>query len=64
MSWCNSFQNLEVNFGSQSDTIDSSIPWSLTTSMKNSHMTAFAIARVVIGSRCTCDVNLLITTSR
>ena len=64
MSRCSSFQNLEVNFGSRSDTIDSGIPWSLTVSVKNNHATAFAVARVVVGSKCTCDVNLLITTSK
>ena len=64
MSRCSSFQNLEVNFGSQSDTIDSGILWSLMISIKNDHATAFAIARVVVGSKCTCDVNLSITTSK
>ena len=64
MSRCSSFQNLEVNFGSQSDTINSGIPWSLTISVKNDHVTAFTVARVVVGSKCTCDVNLLITTSK
>ena len=64
MSQCNSFQNLEVNFGSWSDTINSGIPWSLMISMKNNHMTAFTVARVVVGSKCTCDMNLSITTNR
>ena len=64
MSRCNFFQNLEVNFGSRSDMINSSIPWSLTISVKNNHATAFAVARVVVGSKCTCDVNLSITTSK
>ena len=64
MSQCSSFQNLEVNFGSWLDTIDSSIPWSLMISMKNNHVTAFAVAHVVVGSKCTCDVNLSITTSK
>ena len=47
MSWCNSFQNLEVNFGSWLDTINSGIPWSLMISVKNSHATAFAVTHVV-----------------
>ena len=64
MSWCSSFQNLEVNLGSRSDTIDSGIPWSLTISVKNNHATAFAIVHVVVGSRCTCDVNLSIMTNK
>ena len=64
MSQCSSFQNLEVNFGSQLDTINSGIPWSLTISVKNDHATAKAVARVVVDSKCTCNVNLLITTSK
>ena len=64
MSQCSSFQNLEANFGSQLDMIDSGIPWSLTISVKNNHMTAFIVMHVVIGSKCTCDVNLLIMTNR
>ena len=64
MSQCNSFQNLEVNFGSRSDMIDSGIPWSLMISVKNNHTTAFAVAHVVVGSKCTCNMNLSIMTSK
>ena len=64
MSQCSSFQNLELNLGSRLDTIDSGIPWSLTISVKNNHVTAFAVVCVVIGRKCTCDVNLSIMTSR
>ena len=33
MSQCSSFQNMEVNFVSRSDMMDSGTPWSLTISM-------------------------------
>ena len=38
---CNSFQNMEVNLMSQSDTINSGIPWSLTTSFNINHTSPY-----------------------
>jgi len=64
MSRCSSFQKLEVNFVSRSDTMESGTPCSLTTSVRKSHVTSLAVTRVVVGTKCTCDVSLSITTRR
>ena len=64
MSQCSSFWNMEVDFISQSDTMDSGTPWSLTISIKKSHATSLAVTHVVVGIRCICDVKRLIMTSQ
>ena len=64
MSLCNSHQNMNVNLVSQSDTIDLGTPWSLMTSLRNSHATSFAFTHVVVGTRCTCDVSQSMITSK
>ena len=57
MSLCNSRQNVDVNLVLRSDTIDSGTPWSLMTSLRNSHATSFDVTCVIVGTRCTCDVS-------
>ena len=57
MSLCSSCQNVDVNLVSQSDTIDSGTPWSLTTSLRNSQATSLAVIHIVVGTRCTCNVS-------
>src|SRR6266481_6325987 len=56
ISRCSSFQNLEVNFESLSDTIESGTPCSLIISFRKSHATTLEVTRVVVGIKCTCDV--------
>ena len=58
ISLCNSFQNMEVNSVSLSDTMDSGIPWSLMTSFSISHVMPLAVIVIVVGTRCTCDVSV------
>ena len=48
----------------RSDTIDLGIPWSLMTSLRNSHATSFAVTHVVVGTRCTCDMSRSMITIR
>ena len=50
MSLCNSRQNVDVNLVSRSDTIDLGTPWSLMTSLRNSHATSFAVTHVVVST--------------
>ena len=57
MSLCSSCQNVDVNLVLRSDTIDLGTPWSLTTPLRNSHATSFAVTHVVVGTGCTCDVS-------
>ena len=57
MSLCSSHQNVDVNLVLQSDTIDLGTPWSLTSSLRNSHATSFAVTHVVVGTRCTCNMS-------
>ena len=64
ISLCNSHQNVDVNLVSRSDTIDLGTPWSLTTSLRNSHNTSFAVTRVVVGTRCTCNVSQSMITNK
>ena len=64
MSLCRSCQNMDVNLVSRSDTIDSGTPWSLMTSLRNSHATSFAVTCIVVGTRCTCDVSQSMITNR
>ena len=64
MSLCSSHQNVDVNLVSLSDTIDLGTPWSLTTSLRNSHATSFVVTCVVVGTRCTCDVSQSIITNK
>ena len=52
MSLCSSCLNMDMNLVSQSDTIDSGTPWSLTTSLRNSHATSFAVTHIIVGTRC------------
>ena len=52
---CNFFQNMEMNLVSLLDTIDSRIPWSLTTSFSINHATSLVVIVIVVGTRCTCD---------
>ena len=53
MSLCNSCQNVDMNLVLWSNTIDSGALWSLTTSLRNSHTTSFAVTHVIVGTRCT-----------
>src|ERR1700719_3007176 len=59
-----SFQNLEVNFESLSDTLEWGNPYKWTTSLTYNDASSEAIAVVLIGIRCTIEVNLQMTTQR
>ena len=55
ISRCSSFQKLEVNFVSLSDTIESGTPWCLTISIRKIHTTSLEVMQVVVGTKCTCE---------
>jgi hypothetical protein len=62
--WCNSRQNLEMNLGSQSNTIDSGYLCNRMISLRNSQATSKAFTVVTMGIRWTKDVNQHITTNK
>src|SRR6202040_3768540 len=59
-----SFQNLEVNFESLSDTIEWGNLCKRTTSLMYNDASSEAVVVVLIGIRCTIEVNLQMTTQR
>src|ERR1700720_2724446 len=59
-----SFQNLEVNFESLSDTIEWGNSCKRTTSLTYNNVSSEAIVVVLIKIRCTIEVNLQMTTQR
>src|ERR1700720_112680 len=59
-----SFQNLEVNFESLSDTIEWGNSCKRTTSLTYNDVSLEAIVVVLIEIRCTIEVNLQMTTQR
>src|ERR1700676_2470629 len=61
---CVSLQNLEVNLGSRSDTIDSGSPCSRTISFIYNEASSDAFVVMFIGMRWTIEVNLHMTTQR
>src|ERR1700722_975088 len=63
-NWWVSFQNLEVNFESLSDTIEWGNPCKWTTSLTYNDASSEAVVVVLIGIRCTMEVNLQMTTQR
>src|ERR1700720_2126024 len=59
-----SFQNLEVNLESLSDTIEWGNPCKRTTSLTYNDASSVAVVVVLIGIRYTIEVNLQMTTQR
>src|ERR1700722_19041699 len=59
-----SFQHLEENFESLSDTIECGKPGKRITSLTYNDASSEAIVVVLIGIRCTIEVNLQMTTQR
>ena len=62
--WWSSVQNLDMNFESQSDTIDFGSPCKQTTCFRNSYASSKALLVVFIGTKCTCEVRWHTITQR